>query len=125
MAGLRRFENVIELPIGQFVDARFHRHPDLKIAFGNVVCNAAEDLVVAVIEQRNAVGQIVFESHRPELKTAVGDQFTAAFDCEPFDGAGQAVAAVGPGREKNQTAVGAAGAHHLSLLQVPDEVVDL
>ena len=111
-------ENVIYLAIRQMVNLGLHLHAHLNISFGDIAGKAAEYLVRPVIQNRDRIGQIAFESHRGILKFAVGKKFACSGNRKPLHITGNAVVTIRTRRKELPAACPAAGAHNLALFEV-------
>lgn len=77
-------EDKIELPIREFIRNGLQGHAQLDVLLKNIAGNPPENLVIAVIHHRDAVRQILLETHRSELQFAVSYQLSRALDFEPL-----------------------------------------
>jgi hypothetical protein len=121
---LRLFKDIVELSVGELVGGGLHLHAQMDLLLWNITGNPAEYLVVAIIQDSDAVRQIILESHRSILQSTECDEFSGALDLMPIHAAGEALVTISPGREENHPTVFASGSHNLALLQIVDEVID-
>ena len=89
----------------------------------DVLADAPEDFELSVVEQGDAVGDVILEACRAVFELAEGNELAAARDLEPLHVARQALETVRARREKDPAAVLAAGAVNLAFFQVVDKIV--
>jgi hypothetical protein len=124
-SGLGLLEDVIHLIVRQLVYYRLHLHAYLNVLIRDVFGDSAKDFIISVVQNGYAIWEITFESNRPVLQFAEGQKRTRSADLKPFHIAGQALKAIGSGREKLEVAFFAFGSHNLALFQISDEIIRL
>jgi hypothetical protein len=119
------FKNIIKLTVGQWIDNGGHRHAYFNLLNIKVAIDPAENAIIAVIEQGDAIGKIAVKTDGGKFELAVRNQCAASSNLMPLHIAAQAMATVRPWREKGRPARLASGDHHLSVFQMIDKTIDL